>query len=60
MGDKTAKRLSGKADKHQAGNADGLPEKEFSASTYGAVADAVAEVRAAVDRLGAAMREGRI
>ncbi|MDN5915125.1 MAG: hypothetical protein L0I76_08475 [Pseudonocardia sp.] len=58
MGDKTDKRLNGKADNRQ--KSDGLPDKEFSASTYGAAADAVAEVRAAVDRLGAAMREGRI
>ncbi|WP_214369780.1 hypothetical protein [Pseudonocardia sp. H11422] len=37
-----------------------LPDREYSASTYGAAADALAELRQCIEQFGAAVREGRI
>jgi hypothetical protein len=38
----------------------GLPEQEYSAATYGAMADVVAEVREHLERAATELREGRI
>ncbi|QYN41084.1 hypothetical protein K1T35_47945 (plasmid) [Pseudonocardia sp. DSM 110487] len=37
-----------------------LPDIEFSAGTYGAAADAVAEARQCVERVASALQEGDI
>ncbi|MFR9806456.1 hypothetical protein ACL02T_29830 [Pseudonocardia sp. RS010] len=52
-------RFAANTSKRQTGAGE-LPDGEYSGKTYGAAADVVAEVREHLERLSAALREGKI